>query len=188
MIDLLNRGKITSGFGSRRSPTAGASTNHKGIDIVLTNDDIPSVMAGTVSYVGYSSSSGNMVSIKQEDGTTASYMHLANASPLSIGDKVKEGQIIGVQGNTGISTGKHLHFQVESNSGTYIDPEEYLSGAVNTMSPYYSSNLSPSSDSDNDLFSGIKSLVGNIISFLAAILIAVLAAYLFLKAFDISII
>ena len=174
MIELAGN-KINSGFGLRESPTAGASTNHKGIDITLKEDKVPSVLGGVVSYVGYSSSGGHMVSIEQEDGTTATYMHLAEASPLTVGTYVAEGQKIGVQGNTGVSTGKHLHFQVEKD-GEYLDPAEYLTTPVAYV------------EEDSSLLGGVKStimgFVGDLITFVVIAMVCVLAAYLFIKAFD----
>ena len=188
MINLLDIGRLTSGFGQRKSPTAGASSEHKGIDIVLNDDNIPSVKAGTVSYVGYSSSGGNMIFIDQEDGTTAKYMHMASPSPLSVGDTVTEGQTIGTQGSTGISTGKHLHFQVEG-AGGVIDPEIYLD--VDTW--LNNTNLVETvGSSNNESSGGIKGtlldIAGKLLTFIVVLLIVVLAVYLFMKAFDISII
>lgn len=185
MVNLLEMGTLTSGFGTRRSPTAGASTNHKGIDIVLNSDNIPSVRAGTVSYVGYSNSGGNMIFIEQEDGTTAKYMHMANPSPLSVGDTVTEGQTIGTQGSTGVSTGKHLHFQVEG-AGGIIDPEIYLD--VDSWLANSNHFETVGTDKESGLMSTVKNIIGNVITFLAVVLIVILAIYLFMKAFDISII
>ena len=176
MINLLNLGTVSSGFGQRTSPTAGASSNHKGIDIVLKDDMIPSVLGGTVSYVGYSKTGGNMISIEQSDGTTATYMHLSTLPQLKVGELVEPGTPIGSQGSTGISTGKHLHFQVEKN-GEYIDPEKYFSE--------YGKISIPVINSGGNILSNIATKV---IQILAVILILVLAAYLFMKAFDISII
>lgn len=134
MINLLNLGTLTSGFGNRTSPTAGASSNHKGVDIVLKSDNIPAVTSGTVTATGSDSSRGNWISIKDNYGNVQTYMHMADKSSLSAGETVSEGDIIGVMGNTGISTGKHLHFQVSDGSGTFIDPESYFGGSTGTNS------------------------------------------------------
>ena len=133
MINLLNLGTLTSGFGNRTSPTAGASTNHKGIDIVLNDANIPAVTSGTVTASGTDSSRGNWISIKDQYGNVQTYMHMKNAATLSAGDKVAEGDIIGIMGSTGISTGNHVHFQVANESGEYINPESYFSGATGTL-------------------------------------------------------
>lgn len=132
MIDLTKLGTVTSPFGNRTSPTAGASTNHKGIDIVLNNSDIPAVTSGTVADKGSDSSRGNWVSIRDAYGNVQTYMHMKNTSTLSVGDKVAEGDTVGIMGSTGISTGNHVHFQVHNAQGTYINPETYFGGAIDT--------------------------------------------------------
>lgn len=176
MINLLKMGTVTSSFGARRSPTSGASTNHKGIDIVLDSDVVPSVLTGTVSYVGYSETGGNMIYIEQEDGTTAKYMHLSTLPQLRVGELVEQGTPIGDQGSTGVSTGKHLHFQVEKD-GKAIDPEKYFSE--------YGSITAAVKNNTSDLVSNIA---GKAIQIVSVILVFVFAVYLFMKAFEINII
>lgn len=138
MIDLLNMGTLTSHFGNRDAPTAGASTNHKGIDIVLSDKSIPAVTGGEVIASGYNSSAGNYITIKDSNGYNHTYMHMANKSSLSVGSTVKEGDTIGTMGSTGVSTGAHLHYQVSDSSGNFLDPEKYLSGATGTVTGGYS--------------------------------------------------
>ena len=124
MIDLLSlttTGTVNSPFGLRKKPKAGASTRHNGIDITLKDPNIPAVLGGTVVNNAYNKYRGNYITIRQLDGTTATYQHLAKPSPLEVGTSVKEGQIIGLQGSTGISTGNHLHFEV-STAGGYLNP------------------------------------------------------------------
>ena len=179
MINLLNLGTITSGYGQRTSPTAGASKNHKGIDIVLKDKNVPAVLGGTVTKAGYSNSAGQFIEVEQTDGTIATYMHLSQKN-VATGDTITEGQIIGVEGSTGISTGSHLHYQVSFN-GDYLDPEAYLNGGFRP-----DTNLIDTwEDNSGGLLSGIAS---KIIQILAVILVLVFAVYLFMKAFDISII
>ena len=179
MIDLRSdtyKKKITSGYGQREAPVAGASTNHQGLDIVLKDDNIPAVKTGVVDYVGYSSSGGNMVYIKHGDGVTARYLHLAEPSNLSVGEVVKEGQIIGIQGSTGVSSGKHLHIDFKR-GGTTLNPDEYFdSGGSGAFV-----------STDNEGSGLVMGIVGNIIEFMVILLILVLAAVLFMKAFDIHI-
>lgn len=178
MIDLLKLGTVTSGFGKRKSPTAGASSNHKGIDIVLNDENIPAVTDGVVKKVGHSDSAGYYITTKNVDGTESTYMHLKYLPSFSAGDTVQTGETIGIMGNTGISTGTHLHFQVEKN-GEYLDPVEYMESGY-----AYAYGIE-----DNTGIKGvILSILGNLIQFVAVILVLVLAAYLFLKAFDITII
>ena len=132
MIDLTKLGTVTSEYGSRPAPTAGASTNHKGIDVVLNDSNIPAVTSGTVSDKGSDSSRGNWISIRDAYGNVQTYMHMASGSSLSVGDKVAEGDTVGIMGSTGISTGNHVHFQVHNAQGAYINPETYFGGAIDT--------------------------------------------------------
>lgn len=176
MIDLREYGYVTSGYGQREAPTAGASTNHKGLDIVLNNSNIPAVLSGQVTYVGYSQSGGNMVYVKQSDGVTARYLHLKEPSNLSIGDIVNEGDSIGIMGSTGYSTGDHVHIDF-TKDGETIDPNEYFN----------SGGSGASVTSDSGSYSALT-LVGKIVEFVVILLVLVLAAILFMKAFDIKII
>ena len=179
MIDLTTLGRVTSGFGLRAEPTAGASTNHKGIDIVLNDPNIPAVLGGTVSYVGYSSSGGNMITIEQNDGTTATYMHMKEPSNLKVGQTVTEGQTVGIMGSTGVSTGDHVHYQVKDGEGNFLNPAGYFNDGTKEG---LLSGLTGDGLKDTAL-----SLVGNIITVLAVILVCVLAVYLFMKAFNIDV-
>ena len=113
--------RVTSEFGKRNSPTAGASTYHKGIDIgASTGTAIYAAASGTVTEAGYSSSRGNYVVIYHSNGVSTAYMH-CSALYVSSGDKVSQGQNIAAVGSTGISTGPHLHFSVIED-GTYVNP------------------------------------------------------------------
>ncbi|MCI8511659.1 MAG: peptidoglycan DD-metalloendopeptidase family protein [Lachnospiraceae bacterium] len=119
-------GRITSGFGGRSSPTAGASSNHQGIDIgAPTGTDIVAAAAGEVVVSTYSYSAGNYVMLSHGGGVYTVYMH-ASKLLVSAGDSVKQGQVIAKVGSTGYSTGPHLHFGVRVN-GTYVNPSQYVS-------------------------------------------------------------
>lgn len=119
---------ISSGYGNRNAPTAGATTNHKGIDIAASaGSTILSAQEGTVTGVGYSSSRGNYVIITHgRSGVQTEYLHMSRYI-VSMGQKISAGQTIGYVGSTGISTGPHLHFAVKEN-GNYTDPMPYLEG------------------------------------------------------------
>lgn len=174
MINLLNLGTITSKYGDRNSPTAGASSNHKGVDIVLKDYNIPAVVSGKVVDSGYNSSMGNYVKIVDENGYTTVYMHMAKTN-VKKGDSVKEGFKIGVMGSTGISTGDHLHFQVER-GGKTINPEDFFKG----------NNSKNAINSGNDWKSTSTTLVGSLLSVLVVIVCIILGFILFSKAFDIK--
>ncbi len=123
---LPSSSRITSDFGSRTSPTAGASSNHQGIDIgAPTGKDIIASAAGTVVVSTYSYSAGNYVMINHGGGVYTVYMH-ASKLLVSVGDTVKQGQVIAKVGSTGYSTGPHLHFGIRVN-GTYVNPRKYVS-------------------------------------------------------------
>ncbi|MBE6033891.1 MAG: M23 family metallopeptidase [Clostridiales bacterium] len=112
---------ITSPFGSRTAPTAGASTNHQGVDIsVPVGTNVYAAAAGTITKSGYSSARGNYVEINHGNGNTTLYQHLSKAV-TKIGDTVKQGQVIAKSGNSGISTGPHLHFEMRQN-GKAVNP------------------------------------------------------------------
>jgi murein DD-endopeptidase MepM/ murein hydrolase activator NlpD len=118
--------RVTSPYGERVSPTTGASTNHKGIDIGASyGADIIAAADGTVRAATYSSSAGNYVMIDHGGGLYTVYMH-ASSLLVSEGQTVSAGQVIAKVGSTGISTGNHLHFGVSLN-GSYVSPWNYLS-------------------------------------------------------------
>ena len=119
-------GRITSGFGGRKSPTKGASSNHQGIDISApTGTSIVAAAAGEVVIATYSSSAGNYMMISHGGGVYTVYMH-ASSLLVSQGQSVKKGQTIAKVGSTGYSTGSHLHFGVRVN-GSYVNPTKYVS-------------------------------------------------------------
>ena len=119
--------RITSGFGNRAQPTAGASTNHKGIDIGASyGAAIVAAAAGRVTTAAYSSSAGNYIVISHGDGLSTVYMHCSSLS-VSAGQSVAAGQTIAAVGSTGYSTGNHLHFGVIKN-GSYVNPTAYVGG------------------------------------------------------------
>ena len=119
-------GRITSGFGGRTSPTEGASTNHKGIDIsASTGASIVAAADGEVVIATYSYSAGNYIMIDHGGGVSTVYMHCSQLL-ASKGQKVKKGQTIARVGSTGYSTGSHLHFGIRS-GGSYVNPSNYVS-------------------------------------------------------------
>lgn len=118
--------RINSNFGDRESPTEGASTNHKGIDIgASTGADIIAAADGEVVISTYSYSAGNYIMIDHGGGVSTVYMHCSKLL-AGVGEKVKKGQVIAKVGSTGYSTGPHLHFGIRS-GGTYVNPRGYVS-------------------------------------------------------------
>ena len=117
--------KLTSPFGNREQPTAGASTYHEGVDLAgPEGTPIYATRAGVVTTARNSSSGGNYVTINHGDGFSSSYLHLRNYV-VSRGQAVSAGQLIGYMGSTGISTGSHLHFAIYYN-GRAVNPAQYV--------------------------------------------------------------
>lgn len=124
-IRPLSGGRQTSGYGMRRAPTKGASTNHRAIDWATpTGTAIWASCGGTVSVAGWQSGYGYVVYINHPDGNQTRYGHLSKIL-VSVGQKVKQGQKIALSGNTGRSTGPHLHFELRVN-GTPVNPYNYI--------------------------------------------------------------
>lgn len=121
---------ITSLFGKRNAPIAGASTYHKGLDLGTGAYNIPTYAAkeGTVVFAGEAGACGNLITIDHGNGLVTKYMHHEEIY-VKEGDKVEKGQQIGLSGTTGNSTGNHLHFQVEE-EGRAVDPLKYLQAGV----------------------------------------------------------
>ena len=143
-----NQTTISSGFGPRNSPTAGASSNHGGIDIAVgEGTNVYACMDGKVTVSQYSDSAGNYVQIDHGNGYVTKYMHNSQLK-VSVGNKVTAGQLIALSGNTGISTGAHLHFQIEKN-GEKVDPLsfKYDNGMGNGSTSSSDSSTDDSKDS-----------------------------------------
>ena len=118
--------KLTSPFGYRVSPTAGASTYHQGVDLAAPQGTpVYASRAGRVTVAGFTSAAGYYVTINHLDGYSSIYMHLNNYV-VSSGQTVSAGQLIGYVGNSGIATGYHLHFGIAYN-GAYVNPASYVS-------------------------------------------------------------
>lgn len=117
--------RISSYFGPRKQPMAGASSNHKGIDYAAEpGTPIYAAASGTVTTAGYSGAEGNWIVINHGNGLQTYYMHCLKLY-VHAGQKVSKGQNIAAVGSTGNSTGPHLHFQV-MDGGVARNPLAYL--------------------------------------------------------------
>lgn len=124
-IKPLSGGRISSKFGARSAPTKGASTNHKGIDWATPiGTPIVASNGGKVVTAGWVSGYGYAVYINHDDGRQTRYGHL-NKVLVKVGQYVSQGEKIALSGNTGRSTGPHLHFEIRIN-GTAVNPLNYL--------------------------------------------------------------
>lgn len=118
-------GPITCLFGPRRSPTRGASSNHKGVDVgVGIGTTVVAMKEGTITKAGRGTGYGNVIYIKHADGYETRYAHLSGFN-VRVGQQVKQGQVIARSGNTGVGTGPHLHFEIRK-GGTAINPNSKL--------------------------------------------------------------
>ena len=125
---------ITSRYGERSAPTAGASTNHKAIDIgARSGDPIYAAADGQVAVAKYNDGLGYYVSIEHDGETATRYSHMTNYI-VQPGEHVKQGQIIGYVGESGIATGSHLDYAVIKN-GQQVDPMQYYDESAVTYDP-----------------------------------------------------
>ena len=117
---------VSSSVGNRSQPTAGASTNHKGTDIAVpVGTEVHSLSSGTVVNAGRSDAGGfgNWVRVQQDDGNYVIYGHVSKSDFYQVGDRVEAGDVVALSGNEGVSTGPHLHLQINSADGTVLNSE-----------------------------------------------------------------
>lgn len=121
--------EITSRFGNRPDPFFGGLAMHAGIDFrAPTGTEIRSTGAGKVVTAGFSGGYGNMVEIDHGFGLSTRYGHMSRIL-VSEGDTIEPGQILGLSGSTGRSTGPHLHYEVRRN-GDPVDPMRFLNAGM----------------------------------------------------------
>ncbi|HHU70757.1 MAG TPA: peptidoglycan DD-metalloendopeptidase family protein [Clostridiales bacterium] len=127
---------ITSYHGERDIPVAGASSNHKGIDIsAIEGTPIMATKSGDIVPMGYDRRMGNWTVIDHRDGTYSTYQHMQSHEIIKEGF-VNKGDIIGYVGRTGNSTGAHLHFEIRIGEVGRAK-EFYLMPPVNPLSYEY---------------------------------------------------
>ncbi|OAB33858.1 M23 family metallopeptidase [Paenibacillus glacialis] len=140
--------RLTSPFGMRMHPVYKVPKFHKGVDLVTTPSTGPlyAFVAGEVIHAKESAKGsgfggyGIVVAIKDEKGYLHCYAHLSAAS-IKVGDKVKRGQKVGLQGSTGVSTGAHLHYEIRkacSPSYGYTATESGVVEPTKYLQDYYS--------------------------------------------------
>ncbi len=110
----INGARVSSGFGVRRHPILGYSRMHKGIDFAApSGTPIFAAGSGTITYYSVKGGYGNFVQIKHNSDYSTAYGHASRfVKKLSVGSKVKQGDVVAYVGSTGRSTGPHLHFEV----------------------------------------------------------------------------
>ncbi len=137
-IDPIRGGIITDGFGMRFHPILHMRLMHDGIDLVAdVGTNVHATGDGVVTYVGPRGGYGNVVEIDHGFGYSTLYGHLEKAL-VREGQKVKRGQVIALSGDTGLSTGPHLHYEVIKN-GIHVNPAAYFfNGRDYNGSDFYS--------------------------------------------------
>nr|DAC76224.1 TPA_exp: peptidase, M23/M37 family [Elizabethkingia anophelis] len=138
-MPLRNRISVTSPYGTRMHPIFGTAKMHNGIDLKANYEDVHAVLDGIITEAGWDSKGGgNYIKIKHFNRFETSYLHLSEIY-YKVGEKVRAGFIIGKSGNTGNSTGPHLHFAVKE-FGQSINPYHFLNDlnkANNLIATYY---------------------------------------------------
>ena len=119
--DITGTVPVSSGFGWRRDPMTGTARFHQGVDLAVAyGQNVKAAAEGVVSFSGEQQGYGNTVVINHGDGRQTRYGHLSE--PLvRAGEAIDEGQVVGRSGNSGRSTGAHLHFEMLVN-GRAVDP------------------------------------------------------------------
>lgn len=113
---------ISSNYGERIHPITKERKFHNGVDIAVpTGTRIYSAVKGTVILAQYSSSAGNWVKVQTESGWTVIMMHMDSLA-VSAGQEVEQGDFLGYSGNTGNSTGPHLHLEVRDANDKTLNP------------------------------------------------------------------
>ena len=114
-------GQLTSDFGYRIHPIYGTNLLHGGIDIgVESGTPVKAALPGVVKDTGYNSSAGNFVTLSHSEKVDTKYAHLSKVA-VAKDETVSQGQTIALSGNTGVSTGPHLHFEIRI-GGVRINP------------------------------------------------------------------
>ncbi len=113
---------ISSPYGERIHPITKVRKKHDGVDIAVpTGTKLYSAVTGTVTISKYSESAGNYVTVETDSGWSVTFMHM-DSRAVAVGDRVEQGDFVGLSGNTGNSTGPHLHLQVENEEGKTVNP------------------------------------------------------------------
>jgi murein DD-endopeptidase MepM/ murein hydrolase activator NlpD len=121
----IKKGWMSSGFGHRTDPFKGHRAWHNGVDFAgKDGSDIVAVASGVVTWSGDRSGYGQMLELDHGEGYITRYAH-NKKNIVNVGDIVKKGEVIGLMGSSGRSTGPHVHFEVYKN-GRAVDPASYI--------------------------------------------------------------
>lgn len=128
-MPLKNGISVTSSYGNRTHPIFSGRKLHNGADLKANYEKVYSVLDGIVTASGWDpKGGGNYIKVKHSDSFVTAYLHLSEIY-YKVGEFVKAGFIIAKSGNSGNSTGPHLHFSVIEN-GNYINPIRFLNDLI----------------------------------------------------------
>lgn len=127
--------RISSEFGWRKHPLKGNLKHHSGVDIAGDYQYIRTTAIGIVEQVGYDNALGLFVIVNHGNSYQTIYGHLANIQ-VKKNQFLQIGEQIGILGNTGHSTGKHLHYAIKKN-GIYVNPAQYLTLGIQFLKTYF---------------------------------------------------
>jgi murein DD-endopeptidase MepM/ murein hydrolase activator NlpD len=119
----IDGARLTSGFGARMHPILGYTRMHRGVDFgAMQGTPIMAAGDGIVEKAGHDSGYGNLVLLRHNGNYETAYAHMSRfASGIKIGARVRQGQVIGYVGMTGLATGPHLHYEIRI-GGTQVNP------------------------------------------------------------------
>lgn len=127
-LPLKTQFRFTSGFGGRNDPINGSARMHEGQDLAGDyGSPVYSTADGTVTFAGWESGYGRLIKIQHAFGIETRYGHLSQIE-VNVGQKVSRGEKIGDMGNSGRSTGTHLHYEVRL-SGSAVNPMTFIRAA-----------------------------------------------------------
>lgn len=153
----IDGARITSRFGMRTHPILGYSKMHRGVDFgAPTGTPIYAAGDGTVTFRGWKNGYGNFVEIRHNGTYSTAYGHISRFGKVSVGSRVKQGQVIAYVGSTGMSTGPHLHYEVREN-GRQVNP---VSKQFNMASGLSGQQLAAFKSHKRDILRELASLSG----------------------------
>ncbi len=139
--------RVSSTFGWRDAPKAGASRNHKGVDLAAgTGTTVRAAEGGIITRKEYQKGYGNVVYVRHNDGSETRYAHLNDFADIHVNMPVKRGTILGEVGSTGNSTGPHLHFEYRDKNGVPQNPLKIYGYNLDQAREGSSDNYTPEFD------------------------------------------
>ena len=181
---------ITSDYGNRVHPITKEYKLHSGIDYAVPeNTSIKSNVSGTVVTSSYDADGyGNYVVIKDNNDKLHYYAHL-NSSSVNVGDVINKNDEIGLSGNTGMSTGAHLHYEIRNEDNQSINPSIYVTTTTGNYN-FLDANTNLEEWNDNHekygIMGKVKSFIGQTFKYLVIVLLLVLFFVFITKSLDIE--